>query len=69
MKLVLTLIGEDSWSRPVYTSADGQMYVDTEPFKCCPPNIYTKNNNDFEGESLDPVSGEFEFVPRRDTWD
>lgn len=69
MKLVLTLIGQDSWSRPVYQSADGQLYVDIDPRKCCPPNICTKNNNDFDGEPLDPVSGEFEFVPLRDTWD
>jgi hypothetical protein len=68
MKLILTLIGRDSWSRPVYES-DGQLYVDTDPCKDSAPHICTKNNNAFDGEPLDPVSADIEFVPGRDTWD
>lgn len=68
MKLILTLIGRDSWSRPVYES-DGKLYVDTDPVKRTPPHICTKNNNALDGEPLDPVSAEFEFIPARDTWD
>lgn len=68
LKLSLTFIGRDSWSRPVY-SADGKLYVDTDPRKDCQPKICTKYNNSFDGEPCDPVTAEFEFVPYRDTWD
>ena len=30
-KLTLTLLGRDSWSRPVYEGSDGNLYVDTDP--------------------------------------
>lgn len=68
MKLTLTLLGRDSWDRPVYV-ADGRLYVDIDPRKRFQPNICTKNNNAFDGEPLDPVSAEVEFIPFRDTWD
>ena len=68
LKLSLTLMGRDSWSRPVY-SADGKLYVDTHPRKDCQPNICTKYNNSFDGEPCDPVTAEFVFIPYRDTWD
>lgn len=68
MKLILTLLGRDSWDRPVY-EANRRLYVDTNPRKCFPPNICTKNNNAFDGEPSDSVSTEVEFIPARDTWD
>ena len=33
MKLTLTLLGRDSWSRPVYEGSDGRLYVDTTPLR------------------------------------
>lgn len=42
MKLTLTLLGRDSWSRPVYEGSDGRLYVDTNPCVGRPPRICTK---------------------------
>ena len=68
MKLTLTLLGRDSWSRPVYEGSDGRLYVDTDPAAGRPPRICTKYRNAFDGEPDTPVKAEFAFVPRRDTW-
>ena len=38
-KLVLTFIGRDSWSRPVYQDARGNLYVDVDPVEYRQPNI------------------------------
>ena len=67
VKLVLKLVGRDSWSRPVY-EADGRLYVDTDPRAGWEPCICTKYKNAFDGEPCDPVTAEFEFVPGRDVW-
>ncbi len=67
-KLTLTLLGRDSWSRPVYEGDDGRLYVDVDPRADCPPNICTKYKNAFDGEPDIPVHAEITFVPRRDTW-
>ena len=37
MKLTLTLLGRDSWSRPVYEGSDGSLYVDVDPCADRPP--------------------------------
>lgn len=68
MKLTLTYLGRDSWSRPVYQDANGKLYVDVDPRENWPPNICTKCNNAFDGEPDFPVTAEFEFVPERDIW-
>lgn len=68
MKLTLTLLGRDSWSRPVYRGNDGNLYVDVDPRADRPPDICTKYRNAFEGEPDTPVKAEITFVPRRDTW-
>ena len=68
MKLTLTLLGRDSWSRPVYKGGDGRLYVDTDPVASRPPRICTKYRNAFDGEPDIPVRAEFTFGPRRDTW-
>lgn len=65
--LILTLLGRDGWSRPVYEGGDGSLYVDIEPRADCPPKICTKLDNAFDGEPDVPVRAEFTFVPRRDT--
>ena len=69
MRLTLTLLGRDSWSRPVY-ECDGRLYVDVDPRKHRSPDICTKMYNAFDGEPDAPVSAEaeIEFVPCRDTW-
>lgn len=67
-KLTLTLLGRDSWSRPVYEGSDGNLYVDTDPCADRQPRICTKYRNAFNGESDIPVHAEFTFVPHRDTW-
>lgn len=69
MKLTLTHLGRDSWSRPVY-ECYGRLYVDVDPRKHREPDICTKQGNAFDGEPLDPIAAgvEIEFVPCRDTW-
>lgn len=66
-KLMLTHIGRDSWSRPVY-ECDGRLYVDVAPLRDRKPEICTKYGNAFDGEPDNPVHAEFVFVPSRDTW-
>ena len=67
-KLVLGLLGRDSWNRPVYEDETGLLLVDVDPRKDRKPDICTKNGNAFDGEPCDPVQAEFVFVPYRDTW-
>ena len=61
-KLTLTLLGRDSWSRPVYEGSDGNLYVDTDPCADRQPRICTKYRNAFNGEPDIPVHAEFTFV-------
>ena len=68
--LELTFIGLDSWSRPVYKSKGGRLYVDVDPRPDRPPEICTKCDNDFEGEPDWPVpeTTQIAFSPSRYTW-
>lgn len=73
-KLILTHIGRDSWSRPVY-ECEGRLFVDVEPRSHRPPEICTKYKNAFDGEPDTPITYiekykdvEIVFVPARDTW-
>lgn len=68
MRLTLTLLGRDSWSRPVYEGRDGRLYVDVDPSADRQPKICTKLGNAFDGEPDVPVRAEFAFTPHRDTW-
>ena len=68
MELTLTLLGRDSWDRPVYEGDDGRLYVDTDPCSDRPPRICTKYRNVFDGEPDIPIKADFTFVPSRDTW-
>lgn len=60
--------GRDSWSRPVYEDPSGRLLVDVDPRKDRKPDICTKQGNAFDGEPCDPVEGDFDFIPCRDTW-
>jgi len=66
-KLKLIYKGSDSWNRPVY-EAEGRLYVDIDPREGWGPSIYTKRNNEFDGEPDIPISEdtELEFVPQRE---
>lgn len=68
MRLTLTLLGRDGWSRPVYEGSGGNLYVDVDPRADRQPKICTKYRNAFDGEPDAPVHADFAFVPRRDTW-
>ena len=60
--------GRDSWSRLVYEDLNGRLLVDVDPRKDRGPDICTKQGNAFDGEPCDPVKGDFDFIPCRDTW-
>ncbi len=68
-KMVLTLIGRDSWDRPVY-DCGGVLYVDVDPRPQSAPMLCTKQGNEFNGEPNCPIEADtqIEFVPCRDTW-
>ena len=66
-QLPVILKGRDSWSRPVYEDLSGRLLVDVDPRKDHRPDICTKQGNAFDGEPCDPVEGDFDFIPYRDT--
>lgn len=67
--LELHHLGRDSWDRPVY-ECDGRLYIDVDPRRNRPADIYTKQDNAFDGEPCVPIPEDaiVEFVPQRDTW-
>lgn len=67
-QLPIIFKGRDSWDRPVYEDPSGRLLVDVDPRKGHGPDICTKNGNAFDGEPCDPVEGDFDFIPCRDTW-
>ena len=64
----IILKGRDSWDRPVYEDLSGRLLVDVDPRRDREPAICTKQGNAFDGEPCDPVEGDFDFIPYRDTW-
>lgn len=64
----IILMGRDSWGRPVYGDMNERLLVDVDPRKDRAPHICTKQGNTFDGEPCDPVEGDFDFIPYRDTW-
>jgi hypothetical protein len=67
--LFLKYVDNDSWDRPVYKH-QGRLYVDVSPRKNFKPEIFTKTNNDFDGEPDYPLSQDIPvlFEPERITW-
>lgn len=75
MPLVLTVLGRDTWDRPVYRDDGGRLWKDTDPRTGRPPRLCTAFNNDFDGEPDTPMCAmkrydqyEIIFNPQRDTW-
>lgn len=67
-KLTLSLLGRDSWDRPVYDDGTGRFLVDVDPRIGQAPDICTKQGNAFNGEPCDTVEAVFTFSPYRDIW-
>lgn len=72
-KLVLTYIGIDSWSKPVYENEGGILFKDVDSRKYRTPEICTVYGG-FDGEPDTPISYipkykdlEIEFKPHRIT--
>ena len=72
-KLILTYVGIDSWSRPVYKNEDGKLFKDVDARKHKNPEICTVCGG-FEGEPDTPITYiskykdlEIEFNPHRIT--
>jgi len=65
MKLVF--IGWDNFERPVY-DYEGILYYDTDPRAHVPPSIYTKQENEFNGEPCGRITEKCKFYPKRKTW-
>lgn len=72
-KLVLTYIGIDNFSRPVYKNEEGKLFKDVDPRKHRNPEICTVYGG-FEGEPDTPIiyiskykDVEIEFIPHRIT--
>lgn len=72
-KLILTYIGTDSWSRPVYKNEDGNLFKDVDSREHRIPEICTVYGG-FEGEPDTPIDYiskykdlEIEFIPHRIT--
>lgn len=71
-KIILKLLGRDSWSRPVYEDESGKLWKDVDPVTDCPANLCSSVNNSFDGEPNTHMKRypdtEIVFIPKRDTW-
>jgi len=70
--MILQFIGLDYWSRPVYKDENGCLVVDVDDRVEGLDSLYTKCDNEFEGEPDWPIievksyqNQEIEFVPKR----
>ena len=68
MKKILTYIGEDSHSRPVYRDTEGNLYKDADPRAHVPAILYTVAENDIEGDLDTMLLVPVKFVPKRKIW-
>ena len=60
--LILTYIGNDSWSRPVYRDQFQHLWKDTNCGKCDVPSLHSSSNDEFDGEPDMPIQQEFVLV-------
>jgi len=61
-KKLLTFVGIDSWSRPVYKSEDGRLFKDVLQCRVGKPGgLCDATNNEFEGEPDCPIPYDFEI--------
>lgn len=74
-KIILKLIGRDSWDRPVCIDESGKLWKDVDPSADHPADLCSSVNNAFDGEpdtSMNSIrkyrDAEIIFVPKRDTW-
>ena len=74
-KIILKLIGRDSWDRPVCIDESGKLWKDVDPSADLPADLCSSVNNAFDGEP-DTDMMYFEkyqnvsvvFVPARVVW-
>ncbi len=60
--LILTYIGDDSWSRPVYRDQFQHLWKDTDCGRHDVPSLHPSVNDEFEGEPDMPIQREFILV-------
>lgn len=68
MKKILTYIGEDSHSLPVYRDTDGMLYKDTDPRAHVPAALYSVKGDNLEDDLGAVLLTAVKFVPKRKTW-
>lgn len=68
MKKILTYIGEDSRSLPVYRDTEGHLYKDTDPRAHVPATLYSIKGNTLEGDLGAMLLTTVKFVPKRKVW-
>lgn len=59
--LNLTLMGEDSWSRPVYKDQNDKLWKDTTLGSDL-PSLHSSLGNLFDGEPDMPIRGEYVII-------
>ena len=67
MKKILTFIGKDKWSRPVYRDENGKLWKDTDCRVGYRKNLYSALDNRYDGEPDIPMKNGLQcvFVPGR----
>lgn len=60
--LILTYIGEDFWSRPVYRDQFQHLWKDVSCGESGSPSLHSSVNDEFEGEPDMPIDQEFTLV-------
>lgn len=61
--LLLTYIGEDFWSQPVYRDQFDHLWKDTELGDSAQPCLHAVINNDIEGDPGMPINQDFIIKP------
>jgi len=67
MKKKLFYIGDDSWGRQVYKDENNKLWKDVDNREKWLKELYSVNNNSFDGEPDCPMKKEIEceFIPKR----